>query len=57
MAKARVVGKMETVSLVASPIKVLPLTVKSVVAVKVVVVVKLPGVVMAEGKATVMAPV
>ena len=56
MAKAKVVGKMETVSLVALPIKVLPLTARSVVAVKVVVVVKDPGAVMAEGRDKVMAP-
>ena len=56
MAKAKVVGKILTVSLVALPIKVLPLTVRSVVAVKVVVVVKDPGAVMAEGRDKVMAP-
>ncbi len=43
-------------SLVASPIKVLPLTVKSVVAVNVVVVVKLPGAVIADGSDRVIAP-
>jgi len=57
LAKASVVGKIETVSLVALPINVLPFTVKFVVAVKVVVVVKEPGAVMATGRLTTTAPV
>lgn len=53
----RVVGNREMVSDVASPMVVLPLTVKSVVAVKVVVVVNEPGVVIADGNDRVTAPV